>query len=343
MDFRLFSDCTFENNILYFYSAINGFLGKWDIFGNNRMKYYDLLGERHNFIRTISHRGKLYSLESSGKALYIYDVDSDRHDVLQIPYNTYDYDNFMDLVVYNNKIVIFPKHHSEIMMLDTATGANEKVQYSADALNTAYCGCLHENFYYFFPENGGYVFLIDLNNYQEQSVVINKMEDRFVHSVSYGENIFLLTAGGKVYAWNTTEMIMSEVYDFRLLSPAHRIVITERRIIVLPFHQKHDIFILDRNTGDSYIYSDYPKDFSYQASEVWSAYEGMTDTGDFYLYAMRAANYALLVNKISGEIEWRRPQNMDGQIIQIMVERGEEIVYEGDNSLKDYVAYVAGI
>lgn len=342
MDLKLFSDCTFENNILYFYSALNGYLGKWDIFGNNRMKYYELLRERHNFIRTISHRGKLYSLESSGKALYIYDVDSNRHEVVQIPYNTYEYGNFTDLVAYHNKVMIFPKYHSEIMVLDTETGSSEKVQYSADTLNTVYCGCLHENFYFLFPENGGYVFSIDLDNYQEQSIAINEVEDRFVHSVSYGENIFLLTAGGKVYAWNMTEMSMSKIYDFRLLNPAYRIVVTERRIIVLPFHQRHDIFILDRSTGDSYVYSDYPKDFSYKATEAWNAYEGMTDTGDFYLYAMRAANYALLVNKISGEIEWRRPRNMDGQMFQIMVERGEHLFYEGGNySLKDYVAYVA--
>lgn len=341
MDLKLFSDCTFENGMLYFYSALNGFLGKWDIFGNNRMKYYELLSEPHNFIRTISYRGKLYSLESSGKALYIFDVESGTHDVLQIPYNTYEYDNFTDLVVYDNKIMIFPKHRSEIMVLDTASESSEKVQYSADTSNTVYCGCLHRNFYYLFPENGGYVFSIDLNNHQERSVAINQVEDRFVHSVSYGENIFLLTVAGKIYTWNTTEMIMSKIYDFRLSIPAYRIVVTERRIIVLPFHQRNDIFILDRDMGDSYVYSDYPEDFSYRAAEVWNAYEGMTDIGDFYLYAMRAANYALLINKVSGEIEWRRPRNMDGQIIQVMAERGERMFVEGNYSLKDYVSYVA--
>ncbi len=341
MDMKLFSDCTFENNILYFYSAFNGFLGKWDIFGNNRMKYYKLLNEPHHFFRTISHRGKLYSLESSGKALYIYDIDSGRHDVLRIPYNTYEYGNFTDLVIYNNKIMIFPKHHSEIMVLDTETRLSETVQYSADTLNTAYCGCLHKNYYYFFPENGGYIYSIDLNNYQERSIVINEVEDRFVHSISYDGNIFLLTAGGKVYIWNITEMIMSELYDFKLLTPAYRIVVTEHRIIVLPFYQRHDIFIMDRKTRDSYVYSGYPKDFSYRGAEAWNAYEGMTDTGDFYLYAMRSANYALLVNKVSGEIEWRRPRNMDGQLIRIKAEQGERMFSEGEYSLKDYVAYVA--
>lgn len=340
MDLRLFSDCTFENNILYFYSALNGFLGKWDIFGNNRMKYYELLSERHNFIRTVSNCGKLYSLESSGKALYIFDVGSGRHDVLQLPYDTYEYGNFTDLVVNNNKIMIFPKYHSEIMVLDTATQLSEKVQYSADTLNTAYCGCLHENYYYLFPENGGYVFSIDLNNYQERNILIDKVEDRFVHSVSYGGSIFLLTAGGKVYIWNMVAMSMSEIYDFKLLTPAYRIVVTECRIIILPLHQRDDISILNRDTGDSYIYNDYPKDFSYQASEVWSAYEGMTDTGEFYLYAMRSTNYALLVHKVSGEIEWIRPRNMEGQLIQVMIERGERMLYEGNYSLKDYVAYV---
>lgn len=340
MDLKLFSDCTFENNILYFYSALNGFLGKWDIFGNNRMKYYELLSEPHNFIRTVSHHGKLYSLESSGKTLYIFDVESEGHTVLQIPYNTYEYDNFTDLVVYNNKIMIFPKHHSEIMVLDTETGSSEKVRYSADTLSTVYCGCLHKNYYYLFPENGRYVFSIDLNNYQERSIAVNEVKDRFVHSVSYGENIFLLTAGGKVYIWDMTRMIISEIYDFKLTNPAYRIMVTERRIIVLPYHQRHDIFILERKTGAAYIYSDYPKGFSYRASEVWNAYEGMTDTGNFYIYAMRAANYALLVNKISGEIEWRRPRNMDGQLLQIMVERGERMFFEENYGLKDYVAYV---
>ena len=341
MDLRLFSDCTFENNILYFYSALNGFFGKWDIFGNNRMKYYELLNEPHNFIRTISHHGKLYSLESSGKALYIFDIASGRHDWVQIPYNTYEYGNFMDMLVYKNKIMIFPKYHSEIMVFDPETGSTERVQYSADALNTAYCSCLHNNFYYFFSENGGYVFSIDLDNYQERSSVIDEVEDRLVHSVSYGGNIFLLTAGGKVYTWDTTKKIgISEVYDFKLLTPAYRIVVTGNRIIILPFHQGDNIFIWDKNTGHSYVYRDYPRDFSYRASEVWNAYEGMTDIGDFYLYAMRAANYALLVNKISGEIEWRRPQNIDGQLIRIMTERGERKFYEGEYNLKDYVAYV---
>lgn len=341
MDLRLFSDCTFENNILYFYSALNGFLGKWDIFGDNRMKYYELLSEPHNFIRTVSHRGKLYSLESSGKALYIFNIDSGRHDVLPIPYNTYEYDNFTDLVVYDDKIMIFPKHQSEIMVLDTTLGSSEKVQYSADTSNTAYCGCLHKNCYYLFPENGGYVFSIDLDNHHERSVVINQVEDRFVHSVSYDGNIFLLTVRGQVYIWDVTEMLMSEIYDFRLPVPAYRIAVTERRIVVLPFHQRHDIFILDRNTGNSYVYSGYPEDFSYRAAEVWNAYEGMTDIGDFYLYAMRAANYALLINKISGGIEWRRPRNMDGQIMRIMAERGKQMFFEGNYSLKDYVDYVA--
>lgn len=340
MDLRLFSDCTFENNMLYFYSAMNGFLGKWDIFGNNQMKYYDLLKEQHNFIRTISCHGKLYSLEASGKALCIFDIGSGRHDFVQIPYNTCEYGNFLDILIYKDKVMIFPKYHSEIMVFDPETGSAEKVQYHADTLHTAYCSCLHNNFYYFFKEYGGYVFSIDLNNYQERSSVINAVEDRFVHSVSHGGNIFLLTSEGKVYTWDTAEMGLSEVYDFKLSTPAYRIVVTENRIIILPFHQGHDIFILNRNTMESFVYKDYPEDFSYRAAEGWNAYEGMTDVGDFYLYAMRAANYALLVNKISGEIEWRRPQNIGGQMIRIMAERGEQKFDEREYSLRDYVAYV---
>lgn len=345
MNLNLFSDCAFDNGILYFYSALYGYLGKWDIFGNNEMEYRDLLGEPHNFIRTISHHGKLYSLESSGKALYIFDVDADRHDVLEIPYNTYEYDNFIDLIDYKDKILIFPKHQSEIMVLDAVSGCTERVQCDTDILKTTHCGCKFKNFYYFFSVKGGYVLIIDLNNYQQRKIEINEVSDEFVHCVAYGEAIFLLTARGKVYRWDTIKMCMSMIFDFGLLDPVYRIVVTERKIIVLPFNQRDDICILDRNELVSYVYRDYPRNFSYQAADVWNAYEGMTENEDSYLFAMRAANYALLINKISGEIQWKRPRNIDGQIMRIMAQHGESLFYENKKcySLRDFVGYLTAI
>lgn len=345
MNFNLFSDCAFVNNFLYFYSVRDGFLGKWDIWGNNEMKYCDLFSEPHNFIRTISHHEKLYSLESSGKALYIFNVNVGTHDVLKIPYNTFEYDNFIDLVDYEDKILIFPKHQSEIMVLDAASGGTEKIQYDADLLKTVHCGCRHKNFYYFFPAKGRYILAIDLNNFQERKIEINEVIDEFVHCVSYGDTIFLLTERGKVYRWDTISMNILEVFDFELRNPAHQVVVTDCKIIVLPYHQGDDIHILDRNAMYSYVYKDYPIDFAYQASKVWNAYEGMTENEDSYLFAMRSANYALVINKISGEIQWKRPRNMDGQLVRIMAERGESVFYEKEEnySLKDFVGYVIAI
>ena len=342
MNLNLFSDCAFENNILYFYSALYGFVGKWDIFGDNRMKYHDLLDEPHNFIRTVANHEKLYSLESSGKALYFFDVRSNKHDFLSITYNTYEYGNFMDLLLYGNEILIFPRYQSEIMILDTVSGKNRIMQYDAEILNTWHCGCRHKNFYYMFPEKGGYTLGIDLCNYHVHKIEIDEVRDGFIHSVSYGEAIFLLTGKGKIYSLDTINMVMSELYDFELSDPAGQIVVTNHRIIVLPRYQRHDIYVWDRDIRKSYVYSEYPRDFCYQAAEVWNAYEGMTDIGDYYLYAMRSTNYALMINKISGEIQWKRPRNIDGQFMCIMAGRGESQFYESEENYRliDYIGYV---
>lgn len=344
MNLDLFSDCAFDNKILYFYSVMNGYLGKWDVFGSNQMEYCNLFDEPHNFIRTISNLGKLYSLEASGKALYIFDIDTGKHDMLEIPYNTYEYGNFTDFVNYGNKILIFPKHQSEIMVLDTVSKCIEKVQYDADILKASRCGCIHNNFYFFFSSNG-YILRIDLNNYQEQKIKTDEISDELVHCVSYGENIFLLTISGKVFMWDTAKGIMLSVFDFELLFSVYRIAITESKIIVLPWKQRNDIWILDRNTMTSYIYNDYPKDFLYQAADVWNAYEGMTEYEDLYIFAMRSTNYALFINKESGEIQWKRPQNMDGQIMRIMAERGKKLFAEKEENyrLRDYIGYVTAI
>ena len=251
----------------------------------------------------------------------------------------------MDFVVYNDKILIFPMHQNEIMVLDVETGCSEKVAYIADILELSHCGCLHKNFYCIFSVKGGYVFTIDLNTYRQQTFEINEMSDDIVHCVSYGESIFLLTDKGKIYRLDIVEMTMLKIYDFELSMPAHRIVVTEHKIIVLPYYQGHDICILDKDSMASYVYKDYPEDFCYQAWEGWSAYEGMTETANFYLYAMRTANYALLVNKISGEMQWIHPRNIDGQAMRIMAERGKRVFFEEDGyyGLKDIIGYVLGI
>lgn len=345
MNVNLFSDCAYENKILYFYSALYGFAGRWDIFGNNQIKYCDLLGEPHNFIRTVSHHGKLYSLESSGKAMYILDVESSRHDVLKIPYNTYEYGNFMDFLQYNNKIYIFPRHQNEIMIVDIASETSVKVQYDASILDTPHCGCRHKNYYYIFPEKAEFFLSIELNGYQKYRMKISRVEDRIVHCTSYGEAVFLLTTRGKIYRLDTTEMILAEICDLELPDPAGQIVVTECRIIVLPYHQGCNIYIWDRNTRESYVYSGYPEDFCYQAAEAWNAFEGMEDTGEFYVFAMRSTNYALLVHKVSGEMQWKCPRNIDGQIVRSLAESGPIFLNENKNlyGLRDYIGYVAAI
>ena len=288
--------------------------------GNNRIEYRRVFDERHHFIHTVSHRNKIYALDSNNDLLCIYNLVTEEKRLLQLPFSFRTSGSYLDMKIYGNELFIFPKQQAQVIVMDLVTEKVITKKLRSNRLNNDMNHCMVDRYYYIFADDSRKVLRIDLQNLLEEEFVFDNKLERMVQCSFFGESIFFLTEDGRIYKWNMSEEKIFFVVDLDISFPVNKFVMTKQKIIVFPKEQEDKILTLDREKGIENLCNEYPNDFRFLVSKEWPTYVGITEGSSVYVVNMSSSNYSLMIDKESGNIRWIRPSNIKSEIMKMMNE-----------------------
>lgn len=283
----------------------------------NNVSGYKMLSADH----MLNDGEHVIALETNGKRLMRYNREEGTCYYYEINCGKEEWGNYAASAIYENKIYIFPRYADEVIKvhLDTEKtehrpGLSLNITYEGDNQQEGSCfwnGLQVDHYVWLFQEKGKQAVSYNLCNevwtIYELPLCINEC----VHVLLYHDLFYILSAEGKIFVWNRSENNMELLADCNVQKKDEerfsRLAVTDKNIFVLPCIGK-DIYIVDPNTKNIKIYSDYPKDFRYCAPETWSKYFGYCENQTDYYFAMRSANYILCVNKRNGKERWIQPE-----------------------------------
>lgn len=326
----LFWYCVFIDNCLYFFTTIEGFLGKWDVYGNNRVEYRRLTSESYNYLFSKNYKNKIISLDSKGRFLSLFDISSFRQKKLTLPYNKLPYGNFKDMVINGNKVFIVPSYKNEIMAIDVDNLSRSIMKYEIqDKVHNCY-GIKHKNYYYVFHEGTKEVTVIDLDLFSKKKVCFRNAAKGFVTGTSFGDELVLIDRNNEIYSCDVNKMSFDKICELNLDLNVWGLVATEKKYFLLPHNVKDDIYIVNRCTKEISGYKDYPTDYKILNSKTWPAFVGIVENSDYYMAAMCSSNYSLFINKDDERIEWKKPVNFEDETLRLMIKNGKQFYFESE-------------
>lgn len=341
----LFNDFAYYKDSLWFFSGRYSFIEKYDISTNTT--HIVNIGNRITVVDSIIRIGDiLYVLDMSGRTLVIYDISNNSLSEFKMDCDYYYKENYCAFFIRNSELVIIPKYGNRIIFFDIA-----KMKFRNLSLNLCEdcieCGIENGEDFVLFGKQNIYILSFSiLNDISTKVINLNESIGRIVDSTMDENTIYILNDNGEIFEVDVTQWITNficqcsfEVYG------AEKIEKTNGRIWVLPCKKTQGIYsysLCDKNWGK---YSDYPQDFEYQAYDNWSVFWKRREVGKEIWYAMRSANYILIIDKHVDDIFWKKIQSVDlSKIYHALIEReGKGFINEDDcNNLDTYVELLCG-
>lgn len=262
----------------------------------------------------------IYVLELSGHRLMHVSMLDRKIQYYQINCHKEDWGNFAAFVQYRNTLYAFPTYLDKMVKISFKSQnaqlawreypINKKNKESIkqeDDLEYFICGCQMGDKVWLFQRKGRLAVSYNMESGTWEQYEMPLEINDCAHTISYGEQIYILNAEGKVYAFEPQGMCLDEIADCSDEKADggafSRLAVTDKNIYLLP-SLGSDIFILDINTREVKRYESYPEGFKYCAPEGWSKFHGYCEDEDHYYYAMRSMNFFLAINKRSGKERW---------------------------------------
>lgn len=340
----LFSDCSLYNNCLYFYASCNGIPAKLDLQTKqiSILNYpsHLTLGRCDSIDLMASNNQKIYALRNQGDALIVYDTCSNSYLEQAISCNERAWGNFIDMFVFESKLYIFPKNKNSILSMDCDKNEIEYKSYRNENGEGFMCGCHVQDKMWLFPQNGNVIGCVDLRNYAYKEFVCNCKFENIVTCSCFEDEIVVLDRNGNVYCWNTESKDIELCFSDSSLEFMGRVAITKRNMVLLP-SRGDEIKIFDKLSKRVMVLDNYPDKFQYKANPLWSKFHGRCEDDDKIYFAMRSANYLLVLHKETGDISWLKPELPSKEIeAKYLISYTKELMVEEEVPLYLFLRYI---
>lgn len=316
----LFTSCVLVEDAIFAFTQCGNLPVKIDL-NSKEMRYVDeLVGYKPFISEDILSGGKfIYALSQDGQKLLRWDLSNQCCSYFEINCGKKEWGNYAAIAGYEGHIYIFPKYTDELVRVNIETGGLERDKHLYKEITPFLkkegefdyftCGCQQENLVWLFQRQKNTMFRYDMADDTWEEHKLSLKVENCVQIVLYSRNVYMLDSGGRIYFWNT------ETYFMELLADCHereagdaefgRMAVTDKKIYMLPALGK-DIICISPVTKETKAYQSYPEHFQYLAPAVWNKYQGYCEDNDFYYFAMRSANYILVIEKSSGQEDWIR-------------------------------------
>ena len=274
----------------------------------------------------------------------------------ELDYNGRNCDNYALFTSWGRKLYVFPRYGDKFIIIDLE---KEKVQKNKilsskiqanrknkekDTMSYFWCGCQLENKAWLFSKQGNMAVVYDMNSSMWQEYEIPGNIDNCVSVMPYEDKFYLLNSKGIVYCWDAKCALVEIIADCSNSSGDNtrfsQIGVSGKRIFILPALEK-DIYYVDLKTRQINKYETYPKGFRYCGPENWSKFYGYCEDEECYYFAMRSANFMLVLNKQSGKEKWIKPrQLLREEYIKVYFNYNRSLLQETECNLEDVLDYL---
>lgn len=316
---KLFHTCTRLDNAVFCFSS-HGNLPMFIELEMKKIFFIKNIEGYQSFITQdiFSVGDDIVSLELNGKRVLRYNSAQKKCCYFDINCHKKDWDNYAAFAAWGNFVYIFPKYISRFTIFDIKTGEIKEspILYTEeDCLNdnvndeeSAYfdCGCQVGDEVWLFRKKDNALIEFDMKSGTWETYKLPIKIQNCIHICEYNEKLYILSSEGNVYIWGINTHCLEwfgdygsgeNIYDFS------RAVVTDKNIYLLP-SLGEKVISIDLKTKKSEIYQNYPQDFQYCGDKAWSKYHGYCEDDSNYYFAMRSANYMLMINKSSGTVCW---------------------------------------
>jgi hypothetical protein len=287
-----------------------------------------------------AYKNKIYALLMAGDKLLIYDTVSHQCNTVDIDCSEYEWGNFIGMYIYESKVFIFPCHKKEIIVVDCNNLKKNIISYQNLTDQNFFTSCIVGNRIWMFPQNGTVIGCFNLQGFKVEEYITD-IDMCDVRHCSILKNDIYILGRENIYCWNVEDNKMSILLTDEYMKEMGRIAATQKKLILLP-SLGNDIKIFDLDNKRMSVLEEYPEDFTYDDScPGWSKYYGCCDDDGKIYYAMRRSDYMLVVDKITGHIDWfqpRFPTNDDK--FHYLFTYNKNILYENECSVRNFVKYL---
>lgn len=355
----LFSTCALAQGKMFSFTSFKRIPIVWDFNTRkitilNDLENYD---PAFNADDMLSFENNIFVLELNGKRLMKLDVKEKKCSYFHIDCNSKYWGNYAALAYYEKSIYIFPIYAEGLVKIDLKTGKVQKIKelYShaseckkdekqEDEFYFFWCGCQYGNKVWLFQRNGNWVVSYDMESDTWEEYELSVCMKECAHVAAYAEYIYILNAGGEIYRWDMKSNILEKIVDCGSINKTDfsfsRIVVTDKRIFLLPSISE-EILYIDFNSQNIEKYDSYPEGFRYCGPEEWSKYYGYCEDNDHYYFAMRSANYILIINKRDGTEKWVKANlPFYEEYKRVYFDYNKKLLFETECSIEDIILYM---
>ena len=337
----LFNDWFEYNDDYYFFHSLELCPGKLSEI-NNKISYATEIDNQitrnvGTVERILSKDNMAYLFSVSGNKVVRINMKNGDAKEITIDASQEPWDNYAFITIWRDCIYIFPRHKPEAIVLKGISG-DDIQSFTVYLPQIFFLGSQFNDEVWLFPENGDVCacFNLSKNTYFEKC--IGKKICNLVSVAADEEDIYCFDRGdGLIRAKRCDgkiEYLLGNSGEEEFL-----ISLTNNKIVLLPV-RNDEIKLVDKQTGVSKIYSDYPVDFEYNAPVGWGKYLGYKQKGDKLCFALRSSNYALCIDTVNDSIAWKEivDTNVEEDIGYFLHREG--IVNETRVSVNEFIDYI---
>lgn len=330
---------------MYFFSSQNGLLTELDMETNNTfylpMIVDEVCGQAGSIDIVQIHNNKIYALKNAGDGLIEYDLNEDTYRCFNPECAEKLWGNYIYMTEHNSQLFIFCRAINRVKVFDCNTKEFTTIEYDIENQTFTF-GTRVDDVVWLFPKNGRMVAAFDLNARKVSTYIIDITFEDAVNCWAEDGEIYIITIRGDILVWNTEETDVDTFRKAKSNEQVGRIVVTEKKIILLP-SLGQNIIVIERDTCQERIYEEYPEGFRYEANPGWSKYYGYCRDANKIYFAMRSANFMLIIDKKTGEMSWKKPLGLsDENKMELYVNGGKLQLTEGEFSLTGFIDYLSG-
>lgn len=246
-----------------------------------------------------------------GQKVYVYDLEEDRWQDLDIDCHQKGWGNFLEVFGRKQYLYIVPRYRKHIIKIDTKAKQISRLECplmsQIDIENVV--TCVKDDTIYFFDGTNHHAFGYNLSADDYTCVGIQSTLEK-IAAVQYYKNLFfLLYESGRTIIWDEQDNTLETIIDpINGSQPNYfgQLAVTAKDIWLLPALGE-DIYIYNFENKLLRRYEDYPKELKYLNLENYYKYVPGKRYKDKIYFGMHSANHILCINANTKE-EWFCPK-----------------------------------
>lgn len=332
----IFSTGIIVDDKIYFFTELENVfmqidMKTWKIKYLDKFLEYNLYFGRADKLQTINN--KIYKLSLDGRYVEEFSLKDERYKKIEIGIYDKPWRNFVAFEYWNQYLFIFPKGERQVIRINTDDYRVERIKLcnKEESTTKKFLGysvsyrCKNEIWLFETINNW-----IHIYNMESNMVRLRAFPDGIgecLNVCEFRNYFYFLTLDNQIYSWNIENNSLILLWDgekyYGIKYYFGEILCTQQKLLLMPALGE-DIVVLDYEKGNSTIMNKYPENF-YYFNIKWAKYINYFCDTEYIYYPMRSSDYLALINRCSGEIEWKKlvpPSKKDKKLnMQIKCQR----------------------